>query len=111
MDQTGAVSATMVLSVFLPFYWLPVEMDNIWLIFALIICGAVSQILIVFSFSKTTASTLAPFTYFEIVAAVIIGYFMFGTLPGWISWVGIILITASGLMVAKTLPPQRNPRI
>jgi drug/metabolite transporter (DMT)-like permease len=107
----GAISASIVLSVFLPFYWLPVEMDKIWQIGALIICGAVSQILIVFSFSKTTASTLAPFTYFEIVAAVIIGYFMFGTLPGWISWAGIILITASGFMVAQSLPLQRNPKI
>lgn len=107
----GAVSASLVMLFFLPFNWQPVNTEILWLIGVLIICGAVSQILITFSFSKATASTLAPFTYFEIIAAVIIGYFMFGTLPVWISWIGIILISASGLIVARSLsrrePPER----
>jgi drug/metabolite transporter (DMT)-like permease len=104
----GAVVATCVLSIFLPFYWQPVSADLLWLIGLMIICGASSQVLIVYSFSKAAASTLAPFTYFEIVAAVAIGYFMFGTLPVWISWIGILLITVSGLIVARSLP-GRNP--
>ena len=111
----GALSASLVLLFFLPFNWQPVNMDKLWLIGVLIICGAVSQTLIVFSFSKATASTLAPFTYFEIVAAVIIGYFVFGTLPVWISWIGILLISVSGLFVARSLPgrdpPGRVPKI
>ena len=102
-------------SLFLPFYWQPVSSDLLWVLVLMIICGASSQTLIVYSFSKATASTLAPFTYFEIVAAVAIGYFMFGTLPVWISWIGILLITISGLMVARSLPgrnpPQRQPKI
>lgn len=111
----GALSAFVILTFFLPFHWQPFNPDKIWLIGAMIICGAVSQILIVSSFAKTAASTLAPFTYFEIVAAVIIGYFVFGTLPGWISWVGISLITVSGLIVARCLPGResapRSPKI
>ena len=90
-------------------------MDKLWLIAALIICGGLSQTMIVFSFSRATASTLAPFTYFEIVAAVAIGFLMFGTLPVWISWLGIFLITVGGYIVARSLPsrevPQRNPKI
>ena len=111
----GAVVATCVLSFFLPFYWQPVNTDLLWLIGLMVVCGDSSQALIVYSFSKATASTLAPFTYFEIVAAVAIGYFMFDTLPVWISWIGILLITISGLMVARSLPgrnpPQRQPKI
>jgi len=111
----GAATASIVLLFFLPFHWQPIGMDKLWLIGALIICGGVSQTLIVFSFSKATASTLAPFTYFEIVAAVAIGYLMFGTLPVWISWLGISLITLSGYIVARSLPsrevPQRSPKI
>ncbi len=105
----GAVSASLVLSFFLPFNWQPVNTDILWLIGVLIICGATSQTLITFSFSMATASTLAPFTYFEIIAAVIIGYFMFGTLPVWISWIGIILILTSGLIVARSLPRREPP--
>ena len=111
----GALIACCALSFLLPFYWQPVSSDLLWLLGLMIICGASSQILIVYSFSKTTASILAPFTYFEIVAAVAIGYFMFGTLPVWISWIGILLITLSGLVVARSLPgrnsPKRQPKI
>ena len=111
----GAATASIVLLFFLPFHWQPIGIDKLWLIAALIICGGVSQTLIVFSFSRAAASTLAPFTYFEIVAAVAIGYFMFGTLPVWISWLGIFLITLSGYIVARSLPgreaPQRTPKI
>ena len=111
----GAATASIVLLFFLPYHWQPISMDKLGLIGALIICGGVSQTLIVFSFSRATASTLAPFTYFEIVAAVAIGYLMFGTLPVWISWVGILLITVSGYLVARSLPgreaPQRGPKI
>jgi len=111
----GAVTASIVLSFFLAFHWQPIGSDNLWLIAVLIICGSLSQTLIVFSFARATASALAPFTYFEIVAAVAIGYFMFGTLPVWISWAGIFLITVSGLIVARSLPsreaPQRSPKI
>jgi len=111
----GALIACCALSFLLPFYWQPVSSDLLWILGLMIICGASSQILIVYSFSKTTASILAPFTYFEIVAAVAIGYFMFGTLPVWISWIGILLITLSGLVVARSLPgrnsPKRQPKI
>jgi drug/metabolite transporter (DMT)-like permease len=106
----GAVIATCVLFFFLPFYWQPVSADLLWLIGLMIICGASSQTLIVYSFTKATASTLAPFTYFEIISAVAIGYFMFGTLPVWMSWVGILLITVSGLMVARSLPGRNSPQ-
>jgi drug/metabolite transporter (DMT)-like permease len=106
----GAVIATCVLSLFLPFYWQSVSTDLLWLIGLMIICGAASQVLVVYSFSKATASTLAPFTYIEIVAAVAIGYFMFGSLPVWASWIGIFLITVSGLVVARSLPGQTQPR-
>ncbi len=111
----GAVTASIILSFFLAFHWQPIGSDNRWLIAVLIICGGLSQTMIVFSFARATASALAPFTYFEIVAAVAIGYFMFGTLPVWISWAGIFLITVSGLIVARSLPsreaPQRSPKI
>jgi drug/metabolite transporter (DMT)-like permease len=104
----GAVIAFGVLSFFLPFYWQPVSTDLLWLLVLMIVCSASSQTLIVYSFTRATASTLAPFTYSEIVAAVAIGYFMFGTMPVWLSWAGILLITVSGLIVARSLP-GRNP--
>ena len=99
----GATVATLVLTLFLPFQWQPVTVDHLPLILLLVVSGTLNQTLIVFAFAKAPASTLAPFTYFEIVAAVIIGFLVFGTLPDRLSWFGIILIIASGLIVAQTL--------
>ena len=111
----GAAIASFVLTCILPFHWQPVDMNQLLILCLLIVSGAVSQTLIVFAFAKAAASTLAPFTYFEIVAAVMIGFALFGTLPVWESWVGILLITISGLIVARSLPgrhsPRRNPKI
>ena len=111
----GATVATLVLTLFLPFQWQPVTMDHLPLILLLVVSGTLNQTLIVFAFAKAPASTLAPFTYFEIVAAVIIGFLVFGTLPDRMSWFGIILIIASGLIVAQTLSgrlaSRRIPKI
>ncbi|MGB5708784.1 MAG: DMT family transporter, partial [Arenicellales bacterium] len=111
----GALAAALALTFFLPFYWQPVHREHMLLIGLLVISGTLNQTLIVFAFAKAPASTLAPFTYFEIVAAVIIGFVVFGTFPVWVSWLGILLITASGLLVAHSLPgrhaPRRQPKI
>lgn len=111
----GALAAALALTFFLPFYWQPVHREHLLLIGLLVISGTLNQTLIVFAFAKAPASTLAPFTYFEIVAAVIIGFVVFGTFPVWVSWLGILLITASGLLVAHSLPgrhaPRRQPKI
>lgn len=111
----GAMVAAMVLTFILPFHWQPIKGDHVGLICLLVISGALNQTLIVFAFAKAPASTLAPFTYFEIVAAVIIGFLVFGTLPVWVSWLGILLITVSGLIVARSLSghyaPRRQPKI
>jgi len=110
----GAVVATLVLSTTLPLYWQPISFNQFLLLSLVAVSGAINQTCLVYGFSKAEASTLAPFTYFEIVASVFIGFMMFGTLPNWISWIGIGLIIASGLLVARSLTggitPRRSPK-
>jgi drug/metabolite transporter (DMT)-like permease len=45
------------------------------------------------------ASTLAPIHYLEIITAVGLGYFVFGDFPNWMTWAGIMIITAAGLYI------------
>lgn len=45
------------------------------------------------------ASTLAPLHYLEIVAAVAVGYLIFGDFPDALTWTGIAIIVASGLYI------------
>ncbi len=111
----GAVCAALTLTFFLPGSWQPIPDDAWWFIGLLVISGSINQTLLVFAFAYADASTLAPFTYFEIVSAVIFGYLIFGTLPTLLSWVGIFLITVGGIYVARALHvrniSRRGPKI
>ena len=99
----GAVFATLFLTLLLPGSWKPIP-DGAWFyIGLLIVSGSINQTLLVYAFAHADASTLAPFTYFEIVSAVIFGYLFFGTMPAMLSWVGIAMITIGGLYVSHAL--------
>ncbi|MEM6665905.1 MAG: DMT family transporter [Pseudomonadota bacterium] len=106
----GACIAMLATSLAVPWLWQPVPVED-WAILALLAAtGAISQTTIVMAFSNAEASDLAPFTYSEIVAAVVFGFLMFGTLPDWISWIGIALIITSGVMVARAMAMRNTPR-
>ena len=75
----------------------------------MVMTGAVNQTCLVYGFAYAEASVLAPFTYLEIVAAVVVGLIVFGTLPTWLSWIGICLVIASGLLVAFSLRDPPGP--
>lgn len=45
------------------------------------------------------SATLAPLHYSEIVAAVALGYLIFGDFPNPLTWAGIAVIVSSGLYV------------
>ncbi len=106
----GGLVATISLSIFVPFHWSMIPLELILVVVLMILLGAVSQALLVYGFSHAEASTLAPFTYFEIIAAVIIGLVMFGTVPDWISVGGIILIIGCGMVVARSINDGKTVR-
>lgn len=111
----GAVCAALALTLLLPGSWTPIPDDAWWYIGLLVVSGSINQTLLVFAFAHADASTLAPFTYFEIVSAVVFGYLFFGTLPTMLSWIGIFLITVGGIYVSRALRvrniPRRGPKI
>lgn len=69
------------------------------LLFALGVIGAIGHLLIVAAFALANASLLAPFQYLELVSATLLGYFLFADFPDTATWVGIVIIVASGLYV------------
>ena len=70
----------------------------VWLI-GVGVVATVSHLMISFALKFAPAATLAPLQYLEIVAATILGYFIFSDLPDSQTFVGIALIVASGLYV------------
>ncbi|MDQ0457295.1 DMT family transporter [Rhizobium paknamense] len=68
----------------------------------LVILGALSgylHLLVVKAFRMAPLSVLAPFQYFEIIAATILGYLLFGDFPTVSKWCGILIIVGSGLFI------------
>lgn len=99
----GALGATAALSFTVPFVWQVPNADQMVLIMTLAVLTALSQTLMITAMSMASADRIAPFTYFEIIAAVMIGVVIFGTLPDVLSWIGMALIITSGTVV-KRLP-------
>lgn len=77
---------------------MPQGLAWLWL-FGVGFWAAVSHLCMTAALRYAPASTLAPIHYLELVAAVAIGYAVFGDFPNALSWTGIALIVASGLYI------------
>lgn len=78
---------------------LPGSWSGLWL---LVLLGAISgyaHLLVVRAFRMAPLSVLAPFQYFEIISATILGFAFFGDFPNASKWVGIVIIVCSGLFI------------
>lgn len=111
----GALIAAIVLSPMAFSTWQEPTSREWWLLLLLAVMGAFNQTIIVIAFTRVEAAKLAPFTYTEMVAGVLVGFFVFGTLPDRLSWAGIALIVLFGVIAARAFRhrnvPKRNPRI
>lgn len=68
----------------------------------LVILGSLSgyvHLLVVRAFRMASISLLAPFQYFEIISATVLGYLLFADFPTPSKWLGILIIVASGLFI------------
>lgn len=68
----------------------------------LLLLGSISgyiHLLVVRAFRMAPLSVLAPFQYFEIIAATVLGYALFGDFPTLSKWSGIAIIVGSGLFI------------
>ncbi|MGE7370936.1 DMT family transporter [Neorhizobium sp. NPDC001467] len=68
----------------------------------LALLGAISgyiHLVVVRAFRLAPLSLLAPFQYFEIISATVLGYALFDEFPTVSKWLGIAIIVASGLFI------------
>jgi len=95
---TGVVGA-IILSAYMPFSWIEPN-PNQWLfMFCIGLCASVGHFFLILSLKYADASKLAPFSYFEIVTNVIIGYYFFSDFPDIWTWVGLLIIINSGIYI------------
>jgi drug/metabolite transporter (DMT)-like permease len=78
----------------------PMPTPTQWLFIVLAgLFGVFGQILMTFSYRYAEASTIAPLDYTSMVWAVVLGYWLFGEIPGLTVWIGAPLVVASGLII------------
>jgi drug/metabolite transporter (DMT)-like permease len=81
----------------LPFVW-PSAREAVLLV-AIGLLGGVAQVFLTKSYHHADASVIAPFEYSQLLFAVILGFWVFGDVPGWTTLVGATIVIASGLFV------------
>ncbi|MCA8868585.1 MAG: DMT family transporter [Rhodobacteraceae bacterium] len=61
--------------------------------------GGTAILFLMLGYRMVSPSIVAPFQYFALISALLIGYFMFGEMPIATLFPGVILIVASGLII------------
>lgn len=92
---------TLVLTTVLPSQYTLALLALDWLlILALGVLAMTAHMLLTMALKYSSAATLAPFTYMQIMFAGLIGYLAFGHAPDRLSILGVLVISCSGLAVA-----------
>lgn len=99
----GALVAAALLTVLAPARWqLPHDGVQALLFVLTGVVGAFSHLLLVRAYEHGSAAALAPFGYAHPAAAVIFGLLFFGQFPDAVSMAGIVLIVATGVVMAAS---------
>ncbi|MGV8936918.1 MAG: DMT family transporter [Allorhizobium sp.] len=88
---------------------LPASFNGLWLLLLLGSLSGYIHLLVVRAFRMAPLSVLAPFQYFEIIAATVLGYALFGDFPSSSKWLGIAVIVGSGLFILWRERRQARP--
>ena len=95
---SGLISA-LVTSVLLPFFWKTPTLYFALLMVILGVSALVSHLWMTKAYQHAKPSTLAPFSYTQLLFAGLIGYVFFNQIPDFIGLVGMLVIVAGGLLV------------
>jgi len=96
---TGLVGMV-IISCAMPFVWVKPS-PNQWLMMAGIGAFAcIGHLFLILSLKYADASKLAPFSYFEIITNIFIGYYFFSNFPDNWTFLGLFIIVLSGIYIS-----------
>jgi drug/metabolite transporter (DMT)-like permease len=104
--ETGIVYAALVgtaaTSLAVPFFFrMPASLFDGALFAGLGFFGGFGHYLLTRAFQLAPATVLSPLGYTELLSATILGYLVFGTVPDEYTWLGAVIIVASGVYIAS----------
>ena len=96
-----ALLGSLVTSVVLPFVFvMPRDLLDFALFGSLGLLGGTGHYLVIRAFQAGPAAVIAPLGYVELIGTATLGYLIFGNFPVLWTWVGALVIIASGLYIA-----------
>ncbi|MBT5433681.1 MAG: DMT family transporter [Alphaproteobacteria bacterium] len=96
-----ALLTLVVMALAAPWYWVAPQDGQALGLIAIALMFAMSAGVTIKAYSIAPASLLAPFSYLEIVGAVLFGWFFWQEFPDIWTWFGATIIVASGLYVLR----------
>jgi len=103
-----AIAGLLIMSLLLPWVWKWPDLQG-WTLMALMgLFAAAGHFLIIKACEYASASLLAPFNYTELIGATTVSYLWFGYLPDAWVWLGIAIISGSGIYLS--LQELRKPK-
>ena len=97
---TGIVGAS-IISFAMPFVWIKPTINQWYMMVAIGFFASVGHLLLILSLKYADASKLAPFSYFEIITNIIIGYYFFSNFPDNWTFLGLFIIICSGIYISR----------
>ncbi len=94
-----ALTSTLITGAVLPFVWVTPDAEG-WVLLILVgLIGGVAQFAMTNAYRLATVSIIAPFDYMHIIWAALLGFFIWGEVPGNTIWIGVPVVMASGIYI------------
>jgi drug/metabolite transporter (DMT)-like permease len=96
-----SVVAAIVMSAFLPTFFVMPTRPADWALFAAIgAIGGFTQYFVAKALEEAPASIVSPYLYGELLTSAIVGLAIFGDFPDMMTWIGAGVVAASGIYIA-----------
>lgn len=83
----------------LPFVWVPPRFEDIWLFLGIALFGTAGITLMTQAFRFAPAAVVAPFDYTALLWATLLGWLLWEEIPDVATYVGAVIIIASGIYI------------
>ena len=104
---TGIVGAV-IISCVMPFVWVNPTLNQWSMMAAIGVFACIGHLFLILSLKYADASKLAPFSYFEIITNIIIGYYFFSDFPDNWTFLGLFIIVLSGIYISRRETTAKN---
>jgi drug/metabolite transporter (DMT)-like permease len=94
-----SITATLLSLLTLPWGWRVPSPQVLALLVCAGLLGGVGQILLTTSYRHADASLIAPFEYASMILSIIVGYTIFGEVPGAATLAGAVMVVTAGILI------------